>query len=124
MLAGAYLLGLKDLRRAIAARLAPSTRKAWISAANATAIHVGTALLLVLPDPAKVWVLRLNLILSAIPALDGWSQEVLFRGLCAVGESAWEVLSPLIGTFILGCFYACAVRSGRGRLALLICARC
>lgn len=150
VLVGAYVLGLKDLQKAIAASLAPSTRKAWIIAAIATAIHVGTALVLFLPQPERVWELsRLNLILSVIPAFDGWSQEVLFRGyvlfrlmraevpaalqiplsgalfaaihLGYVGESAWEILSPLVGTFMLGCFYAWAVQSSRGSLAPVIC---
>ena len=37
------------------------------------------------------------------------------------GESAWEILSPLIGTFMLGCFYAGAVQKGRGSLKPVIC---
>jgi hypothetical protein len=145
VLLGAWLLGGKDLRKAIAASLAPSTRKAWTIAAIATAIHIGTALLLFLPQPARVLeVSGLNLILSAVPAADGWSQEVLFRGyvllrLARAGvpaaaqillsgllfaaihfgyaaESAW----PLVGTFMLGCFYAWAVRSGGGSLKPVI----
>jgi hypothetical protein len=55
VLLGAWLLGGKDLRKAIAAGLAPSTRKAWTIAAIATAIHIGTALLLFLPQPAGCW---------------------------------------------------------------------
>jgi hypothetical protein len=145
VLFGAWLLGGKDLRKAIAAGLAPSTRKAWTIAAIATAIHIGTALLLFLPQPARVLeVSALNLILSAVPAADGWSQEVLFRGyvllrLARAGvpaaaqillsgalfaaihfgyavENAW----PLVGTFMLGCFYAWAVRSGGGSLKPVI----
>ena len=78
---GAYLFGLKDLQRAIAGSLAPSTRQAWIIAGIATAIHIGTAMLVFLPQPQRVWELSaLNLMLSAVPAADGWSQEVLFRG--------------------------------------------
>ncbi len=147
---GAYLIGLKDLQRAIAASLAASTRKAWTIAAIATAIHIGTALLLFLPQPGRVWELSgLNLILSAVPAADGWSQEVLFRGYVLIrlaranvpaivqillsgclfaaihfgyaGETAWDFLSPLVGTFMLGCFYAWAVRSGGGSLKPVIC---
>ena len=147
---GAYLLGLKDLQRAIAASLAASTRKAWIIAALATAIHIGTAILVFLPEPERVAELSgLNLVLSAVPAADGWSQEVLFRGYVLfrlaragvpaiaqilisgslfaaihfgyAGETAWEFLSPLVGTFMLGCFYAWAVQSGRGSLKPVIC---
>jgi hypothetical protein len=150
VLLGAYLLGLKDLRRAIAASFAASTRKAWIIAAIATAIHIGTGLLLFLPQPERVWELsELNLILSAVPAADGWSQEVLFRGyvlfrlvragvpsgvqilvsgglfaaihLGYAGETAWAILTPLVGTFMLGCFYAWAVRSGGESLKPVIC---
>ena len=150
VLAGAYLLGLKDLQRAIAASLATSTREAWIIASIATGIHIGTAILVFLPQPARVSELSgLNLTLSAVPAADGWSQEVLFRGYVLfrlaragvpaiaqillsgglfaaihfgyAGETAWEFLAPLVGTFMLGCFYAWAVRSGRGSLKPVIC---
>lgn len=149
VLAGAYIPGLGDLRRAIAASLAASTRKAWTIAAIATAIHIGTAMLLFLPQPERVAELSaLNLLLSVIPAADGWSQEVLFRGyvllrlarggLPAVaqifisgglfaaihfgyaGETAWAFVAPLVGTFMLGCFYAWAVRSGQGSLKPVI----
>ena len=150
VLAGAYLLGRKDLQRAVAASLAPSTREAWIIAGIATAIHIGTAMLVFLPQPERVWeVSGLNFILSAVPAADGWSQEVLFRGYVLfrlsragvpaiaqillsgslfaaihfgyAGETAWEFLAPLVGTFMLGCFYAAAVRSGPGSLKPVIC---
>jgi hypothetical protein len=145
-----YLLGSKDLRRAIAASLTPSTRKAWSIAGIATAIHIGTGILVFLPQPGRVWELsELNLILSAIPAADGWSQEILFRGYVLfrlaragipalaqilvsgglfaaihfgyAGETAWEFVAPLAGTFMLGCFYAWAVQSGRGSLKPVIC---
>jgi hypothetical protein len=150
VLLGAYLLGRKDLQRAIAASLAASTRKAWTIAAIATAIHIGTAILLFLPEPHRVWeISRLNLILSAVSAGDGWSQEVLFRGYVLfrlsradvppiaqilisgglfagihfgyAGETALAFLSPLVGTFMLGCFYAWAVQIGRGSLKPVIC---
>ena len=149
VLFGAYLLGLADLRKAIAASLAASTRKGWTIAAIATAIHIGTALLVFVPEPQRVWELSdLNLVLSAVPAADGWNQEVLFRGYVLfrlaraavpgvaqillsgtlfaaihfgyAGETAWEFLSPLVGTFMLGCFYAWAVRSGGGSLKPVI----
>jgi membrane protease YdiL (CAAX protease family) len=150
VLFGACLLGGKDLQRAIAASLAASTSKAWTIAAIATAIHIGTGMLLFLPQPERVWELSgLNLILSAVPAADGWSQEVLFRGYVLLrlaradippivqilvsgslfaaihfgyaGETAWAILTPLVGTFMLGCFYAWAVRSGGGSLKPVIC---
>ena len=151
VLVGAYLLGLKDLQRGIAASFAASTPHAWIIAAIATAIHIGTAILVFLPQPERVWELsRLNVILSAVPAADGWSQEVLFRGYVLfrlaragvhaiaqmlisgslfaaihfgyAGETAWAFLLPLVGTFMLGCFYALAVQSGRGSLKpVIIC---
>lgn len=149
VLLAAYVLGLEDVRKAIAASLAPSTDGAWMIAAIATAIHIGTAIFVILPQPERVleWS-ELNLILSIVPAADGWSQEVLFRGyvLCRLaradvpatasilisgilfaaihlgyaGETALEFLSPLFGTFMLGCFYAWAVRSGNGSLKPVI----
>ena len=145
ILAGAYLLGIKDLQHAIGATFSPSTRNAWTIAGIATAIHIGTAILVYIPDPHRVWEpSRVNLILSIVPAADGWTQEVLFRGyvllrlarahistyaqipisgmlfaaihLGYAGEGAWATLSPLVGTFMLGCFYAWAVQAGRGSL--------
>jgi hypothetical protein len=150
VLVGAYVFGLRELREAMAASFASSTRKAWIIASIATAIHIGTALLVFLPEPHRVWELSaLNLILSVVPAADGWSQEVVFRGYVLLrlarsglpgaaqifisgslfsaihfgyaGEGIWDFLSPLIGTFMLGCFYAWAVQSGRGSLKPVIC---
>lgn len=149
VLLAAYLLGLKDLRSAIGDSLAASNRKAWTIAAIATAIHIGTAMLLFLPDPARVVELSgLNLALSVVPAADGWSQEVLFRGYVLLrlsraglpalaqilmsgflfaaihfgyaGETMWLFLAPLVGTFMLGSFYAWAVRSGGGSLKPVI----
>lgn len=149
VLIGAYLIRLQDLQSAIAASVAASTRKAWIIAVVATAIHIATGILVFLPEPERVWELtELNLVLSAIPAPDGWSQEILFRGYVLfrlaragisvivqilisgalfaaihfgyTGDTAWDILSPLVGTFMLGCFYAWAVRSGGGSLKPVI----
>ncbi len=150
VLLGAYGLGRKDLRDAIVAGFAASTRPAWIVAGIATAIHIVTALLLFIPQPERVWEpSALNLLLSIVPAADGWSQEVMFRGYVIfrlaragvpaiaqilvsgslfaaihfgyTGETAWEIVSPLVGTFMLGCFYAWAVQLGRGSLKPVIC---
>lgn len=141
VLAGAYFLGIGDLRKATAACLAQSTRKAWTIAAIATAIHISTALLLFVPQPDRVLEPSgLNLILSTVPAADGWSQEVLFRGyvllrlaragvpgitqvllsgglfaaihLGYTGQTLLAFVAPLIGTFMLGCFYAWRCRVG------------
>ena len=145
VLLGAYALGLVDLRKAIARVFSPSTRQAWTIAAIATAIHIGTGLALFLPQPERVWeASSVNLILSAACAPDGWSQEVFFRGyvlarlarggvpaLAAilmsgalfaaihigyVGDGFWATLMPLVGTFMLGSFFAWAVHSGGGSL--------
>jgi hypothetical protein len=150
VLIGAWLLVCKDMRMAIAASFAASTRGAWIIAIIATAIHVGTGMLLFLPQPERVWEISwLNLILSIVPAADGWSQEVMFRGYVLLrlarsgvpaiaqillsgslfaaihfgyaGETAWAFLAPLVGTFMLGSFYAWAVQVGRGSLKPVIC---
>lgn len=149
VLLGAWLLRSVDLRRAIAASMEPSNRKAWTIAAIATAIHIGAAMLLFLPQPERVWEPSgLNLILSVVPAPDGWSQEVLFRGYVLfrlaragfpaaariltsgalfaaihfgyAGDTAWTALAPLVGTFMLGGFYAWAVQSGRFSLKPVI----
>jgi hypothetical protein len=149
VLLGAHLLSLVDLRRAITETFSRSTRKAWAIAVLATAIHIGTALLIFLPQPERVWeASSINLILSVVPAADGWTQEVVFRGYVLfrlarggvpglaqilisgglfaaihigyVGEGTWAALSPLVGTFMLGCFYAWSVQSGRGSLMPVI----
>ena len=145
VLVGAYGLRLVDVRRAIGETFSRSTHEAWTIAVIATAIHIGTAVLVFLPQPERVWeASSLNLILSAVPAADGWSQEVLFRGYVLlrlarggvpalpqilisgglfaaihigyVGEGTWATLAPLAGTFVLGCFYAWSVQRGRGSL--------
>ena len=50
--------------------------------------------------------------------------QILFSGVLFAaihfgyaGESALEFLAPLIGTFMLGCFYAWAVRKGAEALS-------
>jgi hypothetical protein len=145
VLAGAWLLGLEDLRRAIGMSFKRSTSKAWTIAIAAAAIHIGTAILVFLPEPGRVFEpSALNLVLSVVPAADGWSQEVMFRGYVLLrlarggvpgpaqiglsgalfaaihigyaGEGAWQIAAPLVGTFMLGCFFAWAVRIGRGSL--------
>jgi hypothetical protein len=149
VLAGAYLFGLEDLRLAIGKTFAPANRGAWTVAGIATAIHIGTALLVFLPQPGRALEpSAVNLILSAVPAADGWSQEVLFRGYVLfrlaragvpalaqilvsgalfaaihigyAGGGPWGMLAPLVGTFMLGCFYAWAVQIGRGSLKPVI----
>ena len=110
-------------------------------------------MLVFIPQPARVSELSsVNLILSAVPATDGWSQEVFFRGyvlfrlarggvsglakvfisggLFAVihigyaGEGTWAILAPLVGTFMLGCFNAWSVQSGRGSLMPVVFCIC
>ena len=149
VLIGAYVLGLEDVREAIGRTFSRSTHKAWTIAAIATAIHIGTAMLVFLPDPALVWQASwMNVSLSSVAAADGWTQEVLFRGYVLfrlarahvpaaaqtvlsgglfaaihigyAGTGTWAVLSPLAGTFMLGCFYAWAVQIGRGSLTPVI----
>lgn len=150
VLVGAYVFRINDLRLGIGAAIKSSTRPAWIVAGIATAIHIGTALLFFLPQPGRVVeTSALNLILSAAPAPDGWSQEVMFRGYVLfrlgragapaiiqitlsgclfaaihfgyTGAGVWAFLSPLLGTFMLGCFYAWAVQLGRGSLKPVVC---
>jgi hypothetical protein len=150
VLLGAYLLGFKDLQRAIAASLAPSTRPGVDHRCIATAIHVATAMLVFLPQPERVWELSglepdpigssglptagARKSYSAVTCFSAWRARVCPRSLRSsfrqplrrdplrlCGETAWAFLSPLVGTFMLGCFYAAAVQSGGGSLKPVIC---
>jgi hypothetical protein len=145
VLSAAYLLRLPDVRRAISKTFSRSTAKAWTIAGAATFIHIATAVLVFIPQPERVWEMSsANLVLSSISAVDGWSQEMLFRGYVLfrlaraglpaiaqvlisgalfaaihigyVGEGTWATIAPLAGTFMLGCMYAWAVQIGRGSL--------
>lgn len=140
-----HLLRLPDLRAAISKTFSRSTAKAWTVAVVATTIHIGTAMLVFIAAPERVWeASSVNLVLSAIPAVDGWTQEIVFRGYVLlrlargglpalaqvlisgglfaaihigyVGEGTWASILPLAGTFMLGCFFAWAVQIGRGSL--------
>lgn len=150
VLIAAYILNLKDVRDAIKGVFVRSTRAGWTIAGIATAIHIGTAVLVFLPRPALVLEPSVqNVLLSAIPAADGWSQEVVFRGYVLyrlaragvtpivqialsgllfasihigyIGDSFGAAAAPLVGTFMLGCFYAWAVQMGRGSLKPVVC---
>jgi membrane protease YdiL (CAAX protease family) len=117
VLSAAYLFGLKELQRSIAASSAASTSKAWIIAAIATAIHIGTAILVFLPRPERLWELSgLNLTLSAVSAPDGWSQEVLFRGYVLYRLARGDV-PPLAQILISGALFA-AIHHGYTRLSV------
>ena len=81
VLSGAYVLQNPDFRRAIAAMGARSNRHGWTVALAAATIHIATGIILFLPEPQRVLeISSLNLLLSAISGVDGWSQEVIFRG--------------------------------------------
>lgn len=65
---------LKTLRR-------EAPRQGWLIAGAIVAIEVGTIVLFFLPEPAVLFQISLfSLAMAAIPALDGLTQEVVFRG--------------------------------------------
>lgn len=70
-----------DLRRAVGNSVKFGTIPGWSVAVMAAAIHAATIAVFFLDEPGRIFEQSSrNLLLSVAPAVDGWSQEVLFRG--------------------------------------------
>lgn len=136
---------LADVRAAAAATFRRANRPGWTIALIGAAIQVATVAFFFVPDASRiVEPSARNVVLSLIPASDGWSQEVLFRGYIlfrlaragfpvwlqvAVSAAAfaaihigyfgagfWGLLWPLVGTASLGAVFAASVIAARGSL--------
>lgn len=135
----------RDMRLALSQTVRLGTLTAWTVALLACFIHIATLTLAFIDRPERILeISTVNFTLSVIPAFDGWSQEVMFRGYVIfrlaragapaamqiaisailfsaihvgyVGANLLDVLMPLIGTAILGGFLAWSVRLGNGAL--------
>ena len=140
----AAAMALPDIRAA-AATIRRGNRPGWTIALIGAAIQVAAVALFFLPDAGRiVEPSARNLILSVIPAPDGWSQEVLFRGYILLrlaragfplwlqvavsaaafaaihvgylGVGFWGLFWPLVGTASLGAVFAVSVSAARGSL--------
>lgn len=79
--AAAVAVAMPEFRTAAASSFRPAPRRAWIVALIAAAIQCAAIVLFFLPEPARaIEPSPRNLLLSIVPAADGWTQEVVFRG--------------------------------------------
>jgi hypothetical protein len=140
-----FSLAFSDIRRALANSLKFGTVPAWGAALIAVSIHATTIAFLFLDEPGRIIEQSYrNLFLSIVPAFDGWSQEVFFRGyviyrLARAGVAHWAQISlsaflfaaihigyvgpdflsflwPMLGTAVLGGFFAWSALLARGQL--------
>ncbi len=81
VLVAIYLVRNVDFRAAAASIRSRPGRAGWIIALIAAAIHITTAATLYIDDPTQILVLSAaNVTLSLISAIDGVTQEIIFRG--------------------------------------------
>ena len=135
----------RDMRRAVWNSLKFGTLPAWGAAIIAVSIHAATIAFIFLDEPARIFEQSYrNLLLSIAPAFDGWSQEVFFRGYVIyrlargglpysaqialsallfaaihigyVGPDFLSFLWPMLGTAVLGAFFAWSALLARGEL--------
>lgn len=139
------------LREAIRNSLRTGPKQAWFVALMAAAIHAGTLAAVFIEQPSRIVELSyVNGIFSLVPAIDGWSQEIMFRGYVIyrlahsgapialrigisallfaaihigyTGASPWEFIWPMLGTAILGGLFAWSVIIARGGLLPVVTA--
>lgn len=144
-----FALLFSDLRRAIRNSLKLGTVPAWGAAIIAVSIHASTIAFVFLEDPGQILEQSArNLFLSVVPAFDGWSQEVFFRGYVVyrlaragvpvpllfvfsavsfasihigyIGSDFYSVFWPMFGTAVLGAFLTWSVLLARGALLPVI----
>lgn len=142
---------LPTVREAIRATAKVGNRQAWAIVFIAALVHIGVGALFFIDEPWRIFERSsLNTMFSSVPAIDGWTQEVIFRGyvilrLAKAGGPDWlKILIsatlfgaihigyidagfagafwPLFGTAVLGGFLAWAVIVGRGALLPVVAA--
>ena len=135
----------RDVRRAIANSFKFGNIHAWGVAIVALFIQAATIGFLFLDEPGRIFERSyLNFFLSLAPAFDGWSQEVFFRGYVIyrlargglsrtvqislsallfaaihvgyIGPDFLSFLWPMLGTAVLGAFFAWSALLARGQL--------
>lgn len=140
---------LIDLKRAISHSLKFGNATAWGVALISIFIHSATVIFFFLNEPGQVLEpSSRNLFLSIVPAFDGWSQEVFFRGYVIfrlmrggvaipivfavsalsfaaihigyIGQDFFSAFWPMVGTAILGAFLTWPVLLARGALLPVI----
>lgn len=140
-----FSLIFSDLRRAVGNSLKFGTIPGWSVAIIAASIHAATIAFFFLDEPGRILELSSrNVFLSVVPAFDGWSQEVLFRGYVIyrlarsglpivaqiavsallfavihvgyIGSDFSSFFWPMFGTTVLGAFFAWSVLLARGAL--------
>lgn len=138
-------LFIPAVRESIWASASLGNAQAWIIAITTAQIHILVGAIVFLEEPMRVFELSLlNGWFSSVPAIDGWSQEVVFRGyviirlsqaaspdwlkillsaalfssihLGYVGSGLAGIFWPLFGTAMMGGFLAWAVLIGGGAL--------
>lgn len=141
----AAALFARRMREAIAATARPATRQGWMTALIAAMLQCAAIGFFFLPHPEKIFELSLrNASLSFVPAFDGWTQEVMFRGYLILrlaeasvpkpfvaiasglafasihvgyfGESLQTAFWPFFGTFMFGAILALSVFAAKGSL--------
>jgi hypothetical protein len=134
-----------DLRQAVGNSVKFGTIPGWSVAVMAASIHAATIAVFFLDEPGRIFEQSSrNALLSLAPAVDGWSQEVLFRGYVIyrlargglpvavqigvsallfaaihvgyIGSDFWTIFWPMFGTAVLGGFFAWSVLLARGAL--------
>lgn len=145
-IAAALLLpGAAEFREAARNSVRAAPARAWILALIAAAIQCFTVATFFIPDARMIIEPSArNLLLSLLPAADGWTQEVMFRGyvmlrLAKAGAPPWlqvaasaaafasihvgyigspnlGIFWPLLGTGMLGAFLALSVLAARNSL--------
>jgi len=138
-----------DLRRAISNSFRSAGAPSWAIAGIAVSIHAVTISFFFLDNPGQILEpSSTNLFLSIAPVVDGWSQEVFFRGYVIyrlarggipvpaifaisalafasihigyIGADFSSIFWPMFGTTVLGLFFTWSVFMAQGALLQVV----